>query len=120
MKGGVRSQASIGAATPGRARIDDHAAAVVRSVLPVGRRILGAENEGDAVVGRAERGDAAAGAAAAFVEQLDFPCFDIHALDARAVEHGAGGVAADVIDDPAAVGRPHAGVGEDVVVRGVG
>ena len=88
----------------GAGGVDDHALAMMERVLPIRRGVFGAEDEGDAIVDGRIAGDAAVGAMLAFVENFNAAGGDVDALDARAVECGAGGVAADVVDDPRAVG----------------
>src|SRR6185436_1162489 len=62
---------------------------------------------------RMERDDATMGTAAGLIEDFHFPCVDVDHLDPRAVETLASHIGAGVVNEPAAVGRPYARVGED-------
>src|SRR5687767_8899062 len=83
-----------------------------RTIIPVFRGIFGAVNKDNLLLGGVIRDAAAVGAASGLVQDLYLPRLDIDPLDARAVESGAVGIGAGVVDDPAAVRRPDGAVGQ--------
>lgn len=82
--------------------------------------MLGPEDEDDPVLAGVERGHAAAGAMGGLVERADLAGAHVHHFDPAPVEDGALGIRPGVVDNPLAVGRPHAGIGEDPAARPAG
>ena len=79
--------------------------------------MLRAVNEHDFRFPRMIRDDTARGAVLRFVERLHFSRSHLDLLDSRAVEHAID--SADIIDDPATVGRPHVHSRQHMAVRRV-
>ena len=97
--------------------LHDNALPVGRAVLPVGRGVLGPENEHAAVIDGARRHHAAARAVPGCIEHLDTASRRFDPLDPHTVEDRAVSTGPRVVDDPPRVGRPRKRVGQHVAVR---
>ena len=100
--------------------IDDDSATAAGGVGPFRRRVLGALDENDFLRQRMAGGDTALRAVLRLIKKLHFTGAGVDAFDPVAVECGAVGIRADVVNDPLPVRAPNGSVGEQVVLRGGG
>ena len=98
-------------------RGNDHTLAMIKPVVPVRCRVLRPENEDDFVFARMKSDHAAISPIPGPVQLSDLAGADVDCLDGQAIEPISRCVAARIVNEPLAVRRPDARVGQNASAR---